>query len=65
MDEMMDVFGVMKEENGKHIITKNGEFFLNCSGGEAEALKIADLLNNDSKKVHSDRRQKNGRNSTL
>ena len=51
-----DVFSYRQEQDG-YIITKNGDFFLLCTGGEAEAKRIAEILNKDEKRT---RRESDG-----
>ena len=50
MDEQKnyDVFGYIRSTEG-WFVTKNGDYFLTCSGTEKEARAIVDLLTKDSK----------------
>lgn len=48
-----DVFGIRLDDD-HYIITKNGDFFLNCCGSERDAQAIADALNADAKKSMED-----------
>lgn len=50
-----DVFS-LRMEDGNYIITKNGDFFLFCTGGEAEAKRIVETLNKDEKRTREDKR---------
>ena len=39
-----DIYDILQEPEGNWIVTKNGDFFLNVSGGKAEAEEIAQTL---------------------
>lgn len=51
-----DVFSLRRLEDGNYIITKNGDFFLFCTGGEAEAKRIVEILNKDEKRSREEKR---------
>ncbi len=44
-----DLYCVRQKPDGKYIITKNGDFFIECSDSKEEAENIANLLNSDGR----------------
>lgn len=50
----MDKYDILQEPDGSWIVTKNGEFFLNVSGGKAEAERIAQVLREEEGRAHAE-----------
>lgn len=42
-----DFFDYVKNDNGSFSVTKNGEFFLLCTGSESDVMSIVETLKND------------------
>lgn len=51
----MDIYDYLQEPDGNWIITKNGDFFLNVSGGKTEAEKIARTLREEESRAHAEK----------
>lgn len=49
-----DIYDILQEPEGNWIVTKNGEFFLNVSGGKAEAERIAKVLREEEGRAHAE-----------
>ena len=50
-----DVYSLAKAPDGKHIILKNGDFMLECTGTIKDAENIVRLLNADVEKARKEK----------
>lgn len=49
-----DIFDYSKNEDGSFSVTKNGDFFLLCTGRESDVREIVETLRKDAIKHEND-----------